>query len=108
MVQGGSDASWGFGKERQGRLEREAVLVLPRLHFHSSLRCKAIHSLPFSHSELLSADHHSPWGGSKLQAGDGSTMALNALGFVHVCLRTGGALGTGALSVAKPLGASWC
>lgn len=63
---------------------------------------------PFSHSELLSADHHSPWGGSKLQAGDGSTMALNALGFVHVCLRTGGALGTGALSVAKPLGASWC
>lgn len=45
MVQGGSDASWGFEKEREGRLEREAVLVLPRLHFHSSLTCKAIHSL---------------------------------------------------------------
>lgn len=35
---------------------------------------------PFSHSELLSADHHAPWGGSKLQAGAGSTMALNGLG----------------------------
>lgn len=63
------------GQAGEGSSPGPATLAFPQ---QSEVQSNPL--TPFSHSELLSADHHSPWGGSKLQAGAGSTMAPDGLG----------------------------
>lgn len=45
-VQSWSDPPWGFGKDREGLLDKEGVLGPACLHLHSSLGFEVIPSQP--------------------------------------------------------------